>query len=122
MRFREIMEQMDLRQDHKDAIPGAKRSGVPNTDTGPNNPYHKYRLGVAMAGAIDNLDGMTRDGPAHDDMVMVCYTDHDEAIINAAHKKLGYTNKQLTSRGSTEHDSVNKTSPVPGRKTNKYGI
>lgn len=117
-----LTERHKLTKSARSAIPGAVRSGSPGDPDGPNNYYHKYRLGVAMAGAPNKEDHVTTDGPANDDMVMVAYTDADKEIIDAGHKKMGYTKKSLSTSGSKELNDTNKTSPVASPKRNKYGI
>jgi hypothetical protein len=122
MRFKEIMEQLEFHKDHKDAIPGAVKSGLDANPEGPSNYYHKYRLGVAMAGSPEHLENITNTGPACDNMVTLSYTDADRDIIKKAHNKMGYPYKELTSQGSKEHESVNKASPVPKRRKNQHGV
>lgn len=122
MRFREIKEQLEFHKDHQDAIPGAMGSGLDANPAGPSNYYHKYRLGVAMAGSPEHLENVTNTGPASDNMVTLSYTDAEREIVKNAHKKMGYPVKQLTPPGSKEHESINKASPVPKRRRNKHGV
>ena len=122
MRFREIMEQLEFHKDHQDAMPGVIGSGSEGDPDGPSNFYHKYRLGLACAGSPENMESVTTVGPANDKMVMIGYTDVDVEIYDRAHKKMGYKYKKLTSTGSKEHESIQKVSPVPKRKKNRYGI
>lgn len=122
MRFCEIMEQEVFHKDHQDAIPGAHGSGPAGNPDHPNNYYHKYRLGIAMAGSPEHLENVTCNGPASDQMVTIAYSAADRDIIDRAHTKMGYKKKRLSSPKSQESDTVQKQSPVPKKKSNQYGV
>lgn len=95
-------------------LPKAYRHSSPGLDsyvTG-SDPYHKYRMGVAAAGAPDMEHPFDADGPAGSDMISSFYTKADEEIMNVAAKAAGLTKKNLVGRGSKESDTVYTTSPV----------
>jgi len=117
MRAKEfIFEVKKLRKNHRDSLPVTTRTGVAGDPNGPTNFYHKYRLGVAAAGAPDFAEDISVDGPAADDMVMIGFSSADQEIINAAHKKMGYKQKKLSTSKSKESNGVNTTSPVSNWK------
>src|SRR5512137_2680515 len=96
MKIREVLvERQAMSKNQQDSIPNASSVGVPGLPEGPTNFYHKYRLGVAMAGSQDDEHGYPADGLFADDMVMIGYTDADNDIIDAANKKFGYKQKNV---------------------------
>ena len=40
----------------------------------------------------------------------------------AAAKNMGISGQKISQKGSKEHESVNKTSPVPARRRNQHGV
>jgi len=120
MKIKEVLvEDHTLSQNARDALPGATSTGVSPGDSGPTNFYWKYRAGLAASFSPDSSDTFTPGGPAHDDMVMVGYSDVDQQIIDKAHKLMGWTKKKMAGRGSKESDDVHKTSPVSNWNANK---
>lgn len=113
MRAREIItekQKVDVAQVH--AIPSMSSVGVPGMPMGPSNFYHKYRLGVDMAGQPDPRHDYPTEGEFVDDMVMVGYSPADRDIIAKSVKKFGYKPKKLSSDGSNETRDTNTVSPV----------
>jgi hypothetical protein len=87
-----------------------------------NDAYLQYRFGIATAGAPDPqfMPGRTA---THQNLITVGYTQADDDILDAAAKVLGVkTARQLTTRGSNEPATINKTSVVAPRKKNRYGV
>jgi hypothetical protein len=122
MRLKEILvEKKTLTKNQRDSIPHTTRTGVAGDPNGPTNFYHKYRLGVAMAGSPDFDQDITSDGPVRDDMVVVHITDADKEISDRAHKKLGYKQQKVTT-GKSRESSVNNVSPVATGKRNRFGV
>lgn len=79
------------------------------------SPYAQWRFGIAMAGAPDYPTEPA--GAFAGDPLLATYTDADLKIINAAAKMIGAGEvKKLTDNRSTEHEGVNKTSPVKSFK------
>lgn len=79
------------------------------------SPYTQWRFGIAMAGAPDYPTEPA--GAFAGDPLLSTYTDVDLQIINAAAKSVGAGEvKKLTDNRSTEHEGVNKTSPVKSFK------
>lgn len=79
------------------------------------SPYTQWRFGIAMAGSPDYPTEPA--GAFAGDPLLATYTDVDLQIINAAAKSVGAGEvKKLTDNRSTEHDGVNKTSPVKSFK------
>lgn len=121
MKIREILAESpksdQLRKSAKDAIPNlATYSQLDNN----NHPYLSYRFGVALAGSPDG--DMAQQGPIGSQFVMSDYTDGDNKIRQGAEKVMGMKHKQVTTKKSKEMDFINKTSPVAGKKKNKYGV
>jgi hypothetical protein len=73
-----------------------------------DSAYQIYRLGLAMA----NPDIENAEGPAAAQAVTMAYTDEEEAIIQRASKRVGHKTYPLTTKGSTEPDSIDTVSPV----------
>jgi hypothetical protein len=122
MRAREFVAESALTTDQKNAMPDTSSVGVPGTDIGPSNAYHKYRLGVHMAGSPEDLHPYDRDGVLADDMVFIGYSDADNDIIDNSVKSFGYKHKKLSSKGSRENADTHTRSPIAGVKKNRYGV
>jgi hypothetical protein len=113
MRAREfLLEKQKLSQEHQASIPGMSSVGVPGLPIGPTNYYHKYRLGVHMAGSPNNEFPYAHNGQFVDDMVMIGYSQADRDIIAHSVEAFGYTHKKHTSDNSREPHDTNTTSPV----------
>lgn len=92
------------------ALPGART--FPNTD----QYYELYRMSMAMASAgRDDMQGDPH-GPVHSQPVAMAYSDGEEKIIKQALKKMGKSQKLLTTKGSQEEPDTFTTSPVVKRK------
>ena len=79
------------------------------------SPYAQWRFGIAMAGAPDFPTEPA--GAFAGDPLLATYSDVEMKIINSAAKMIGAGEvKQLTNNRSTEHDGVNKVSPVASFK------
>lgn len=85
--------------------------GIDAYDTG-SDPYPKYRIGIAAAGAPDFEHDFNPEGPMAADMITSLYTTADEEIMNAAHKKAGVKRKKIVKPGSMELPGTNTVSPV----------
>jgi hypothetical protein len=113
MRAREfVIEEQTWTDDQKSAIPHVTSVGVPGLPMGPTNYYHKYRLGVDMAGAPTPEHDYSIDGQFVDDMVMVGYSEADRQIIAHSIKKFGYKPKDVAKHGSQEAKDTYSISPV----------
>jgi hypothetical protein len=113
MRAKEfITEDQEWTDSQKEAVPNVSSVGIPGLPIGPTNYYHKYRLGVHMAGGPDNEFDYPISGQFVDDMVMIGYTDVDKEIISNSVNAFGYKIKSHTSTKSIEPSDTNKTSPV----------
>jgi hypothetical protein len=93
---------------HHQAIPGAK------TFPGMGQSYQMYRFSVAMAGAPHYEHEVGNGTDATDNPATISYSHGDEAIINAALKKLGQEGIQVSGKGSEEPKDTHKVSPVKG--------
>lgn len=79
------------------------------------SPYAQWRFGIAMAGAPDYPTEPA--GAFAGDPLLATYSDAELKIINSAAKMIGAGEvKKLTDNRSTEHEGVNKVSPVKGFK------
>jgi hypothetical protein len=90
-----------------------------------NGDYTMYRVGMAVAGTdgtndpdIDQSSWVGKYKTTHP------YTDQESDMLKKAYKAVGANYKDLNKgdNRSQELDSTNKTSPVPKRKPNQYGI
>ena len=94
--------------------------GLPNQD-----PYLQYRMGLAMANSRSDepFDDQSAFG---ENMSIVGYTDADNETVKLALKRMGapYSDgaHSISTRKSEEATDVNKTSPTPAKKRNKYGV
>lgn len=120
MRAREFMTEethTNLHSYQEKALSGAKV--FPNMD----QYYELYRFGIAMAGSPDYPeDAPDASGPAGNHPTTLSYSKADEEIIQRALKKVGKSDHQLTSAGSSEPDDTNRVSPVAQPKKNRYGV
>jgi hypothetical protein len=113
MRAKEfLLEKQQLTQLQQDAIPDMSSVGVPGVPIGPTNYYHKYRLGVHMAGSPEDLHPYPVQGQFVDDMVMIGYSETDRQIIANSINAFGYKTNTHTSSGSKEPKDTHTTSPV----------
>jgi hypothetical protein len=87
--------------------------------------YTSYRLGMAVAGAdgktppdIDAKSWVGKSKTTHP------YTQEEQDMLKHAYKAVGAEYKDLNNGDmkSKELDSINKVSPVPNIKRNKYGV
>lgn len=94
------------------------------------DPYLQYRFGVAIARARgrgqetphEEFDPSSSWG---ENQVLVSYANDVDDEVDEALKEIGLSpsDKRLISTArSEETSSVNKTSPVPARQTNRYGV
>lgn len=91
-----------------------------------SSDYVAYRLGMAVASTdgksvnpnMDKESWIGKDKSTHP------YTDEEQQMLKKAYKAVGASYKDLTKGDlrSLELDTINKTSPTPKKKTNKYGI
>jgi hypothetical protein len=102
-------------QHQADAIKGAiSMPDISMTKQG-GSPYTQWRFGIAMAGAPDYPTEPA--GAFAGDPLLATYTDVDLDIINSAAKMVGAGRvNKLTDNRSTEHEAVNKASPIKGFK------
>lgn len=93
----------------------------PDMNTSTGSAYMNYRFGIAAACAPEVQ--MPAEDPTGGDPVTVTYTDEEADMLNAAAKMVGSrAGVNHSKRGSAELETTNKTSPVAGRKKNKYGV
>lgn len=94
--------------------------GLPNQD-----PYLQYRMGLAMANAR-SPEPFDDESAFGESMSIVGYTDADNETVKLALKRMGapYADgaHSIATRKSEEAADVNKTSPTPAKKRNKYGV
>lgn len=130
MRAKEFLKEVKLHGTYgtveknvSDSLPGAfVQRELRNTD-----PYMQYRYGLALAGARAIADGeldkdqFEQESAWAENLAVITYTPEDEETIRLADAMMGVSATRIASSNSTETD-VNATSPVPARKTNKYGV
>ena len=111
----------DLPDDQVAALKGAV--SIPGISQNKSNgsPYAQYRFGLALAGAPDFPTKAA--GAVAGDPLLCTYTDEELAMINHAADQVGAGHvRRLTNNRSEELSNTGKTSPVPTRKKNKYGV
>jgi len=103
-----------------DSLPGTfVQRDLRNTD-----PYMQYRYGLALAGARAKKEHeveFEQESAWAENLAVVTYAKEDEETIRLADAMMGVSATRIASSNSTETD-VNAASPVPARKTNKYGV
>ena len=100
---------------HFSAIKGAISMPDISQNKQGGSPYTQWRFGIAMAGAPDYPTEPA--GAFAGDPLLATYSDADLEIINSAAKMVGAGEvKKLTDNRSTEHEKVNKQSPIKGFK------
>ena len=103
-----------------DSLPGTfVQRDLRNTD-----PYMQYRYGLALAGARAKKEhdiGFEQESAWAENLAVVTYAKEDEETIRLADAMMGVSATRIASSNSKETD-VNAASPVPARKTNKYGV
>ena len=100
---------------HVDAMKGMISMPDISSNKQGGSPYTQWRFGIAMAGAPDYPTEPA--GAFAGDPLLATYTDVDMDIINAAAKSVGAGRvNKITDNRSTEHEAVNKASPVKGFK------
>lgn len=131
MRINEIISESFTPKSHGTAkkIPNSIKNNMPgvfvqqqlrNTDA-----YMQYRYGMAVATARAVEQGevtFSDESPFAENLTQVIYADADEETIKLASKLFGVEPTQLTNKKSKESDTINKSSPVPKKKKNKYGV
>ena len=94
--------------------------GLPNQD-----PYLQYRMGLAMA-TVRTDEPFNEQSAFGENMSIVGYTDADNETVKMALKKMGapYSDgaHSIATRKSEEAPDVNKASPTPTKKRNRYGV
>ena len=84
------------------------------------HPYVAYRFGLALAKSPRDVSA--KQGPIGSQFTTIGYSDADQEIIDHARKEFGLPVHKLSTKGSFELDSVNKSSPTATPKKNKYGV
>jgi hypothetical protein len=122
MRAQEFV--VESTQNDTNAMPDTSSVGVPSNNVGPSNYYHKYRLGVHMAGSPEDQHPYGRDGLLADDMVFIGYSPADDEIIQNSVKAFGYKYKSLNTKDSSKKETTdtNTVSPLATPRKNRYGV
>jgi len=115
MKMKELLTEEEFKDVHSSTLPHA--SYYPEMPA--SSPYYAYRFGMGMADHTTFHPNKTTKNSA----VIVQYSKGEEEIVAATEKKLGkFGKKTLADGGSNEPEGTNKTSPVAGKKKNKYGV
>lgn len=110
-----------LQKDQEAALKGALSIPGISMNKANGSSYTQYRFGLAMAGAPEYPTQAA--GALAGDPLLSTYTDEEFEIIKFAAKQVGAGSiRKLTKNRSEEIPTVNKTSPVPAPKKNKYGV
>ena len=111
----------ELPQDQVNAFAGAISMPGISMNKSNGSAYAQYRFGLALAGAPDFPTKAA--GAIAGDPLLCTYTDEELAMINSAADMVGAGHvNRLTNNRSEELGNTGKTSPVPTRKKNKYGV
>lgn len=104
-----------LDNSHYSAMKGALSMPDLSHNKQGGSAYTQWRFSIAMAGAPDYPTEPA--GAFAGDPLLSTYSDVELDIVNAAAKMVGAGRvNKLTDNRSTEHDGVNKASPVKGFK------
>lgn len=106
-----------LRRSARLALPNLTQYDILDNNS---NPYLAYRFGVAMATSPEG--DMDKKGPIGSNFNTIDYSDADAEIRRGAEKIMGIKSSRSTGKGSEEMSQINKNSPIPAKKPNKYGI
>ena len=130
MRAREFIQESrtgSLQDDVAKALPATWTiPKLPNQD-----PYKQLRFGVAIAAAKSEEHRAKEQGSFApqtawgENQIVMSFDPSAEQFIDKALTMVGLKpsdKKQISTSKSEEGKSVNTTSPVPARKTNKYGV
>lgn len=131
MRAREFIQESrtgSLQDDVAKALPATwVIPALPNQD-----PYKQLRFGVALA-AAKGAKARAEEGDVPfapqtawgENQIVMSYDPSVEAVLDDALKMVGLSpsdKKQISTSKSEEGNGVDTKSPVPTRKTNKYGV
>jgi hypothetical protein len=107
-------------------MPKSHVSATPDMRTHPgldnSSPYAPWRFAAHFLAGADGKNPYEhepdKNGPNGQKLVTISYTDEEEAMIRQAERAFGSQAraKELTPRGSTEAEYVQKTSPIKGFK------
>jgi len=125
MRVQEIIVEMRQPKPSKRQAQSSRGLNTYKDAERADSTYTSYRLGMAVAGS-NGKDPIEMDGKswAGKNKTTHPYTEEEQEMLKQAYKAVGATYKDLNhgDMRSLEMDSINKTSPVAKRKTNKYGV
>ena len=118
MRAKEFIGEQKLSGDENYTLPATYvLPKLPNQD-----PYLQYRMGLQLAASGPDMYSPEADSPWGENMAIVAYSSGEEEILSAALKATGQPSEIITTSRSEEPKSTNKTSPIPHKKKNRYGI
>jgi C4-dicarboxylate-specific signal transduction histidine kinase len=125
MRVQEIIVEMRQPKPSKRQAQSSRGLNTYKDGERADSTYTSYRLGMAVAGS-NGKDPIEMDGKswAGKNKTTHPYTEEEQEMLKQAYKAVGAKYKDLNhgDMRSLEMDSINKTSPVAKRKTNKYGV
>lgn len=125
MRIHEIIAEGTkgkLDREHKKAM---HRTVTFNDGNGAGFDYNLQRVGLAAAMADGSNKKLKVDDRTwfHSDNVAVPYTELESRMLNQAFKHVNSkVNHVVRDHRSSESSGTHRTSPVPARRTNKYGV
>lgn len=128
MKIKEVLTEMDHHADPSQLPPEHQAAlydtvSIPGISQNKSNgsSYAQYRFGLALAGAPDFPTKAA--GAIAGDPLLSAFTDEEIDMINSAAKMVGAGEvRRMSNNRSEEMSNTNKTSPVPARKKNKYGV
>jgi hypothetical protein len=124
MRIRDIIVETKIDLDsNNDGLPDSHQSATPGLRShyklDNSSPYHPWRFAALFLGGAGDKSGAyehepAKDGPSGQSLITAAYSEGEQAILDQASKAFGpeAAFRQLTPNGSTEIESVNKTSPT----------
>jgi hypothetical protein len=111
-----------LDPEHASVLHGARTFTDGHGIDGSHN-FNRVGLAVAMAdGSNNHLDIDDRTW-FHADSIAVPFSELEHKMLDQAFKAVKTSHKHIVkNHKSSEHPSVHRTSPVPVRTKNKYGV
>ena len=108
-----------MHPNHAAAIQNAATLPDQNMSTG--SAYMNYRFGIALAGAPDYPT--KAESWIGGDPLLSTYTEVEMDMIDYAAKQVGSGHaKRFSNKRSQEIAGIQKTSPIPKKQKNKYGV
>ena len=118
MRAKEFIGEAKLKDQSNYTLPATYvLPKLPNQDA-----YLQYRMGLVLASSGPDNKPAEPDSPWGENMVVTAYSSGEEEILATALKAAGQPSEMITTLKSEEPTGINKVSPTPTKKKNRYGV